>query len=124
MPPPLSPALLNTSSHKGLSHSAEIGVETARVVLNALDADQAGAKQSWTWWAKNLPKAKRWPVPEGKDLTDAYLSGLDLRSWFIVGALGDERTCDLWEERAAIMEFDGGLQRGHAESLALREMRL
>jgi hypothetical protein len=31
----------------------------------------------------------------------------------------DEDLRELWEERAAIMEFDGGLPREHAECLAL-----
>jgi hypothetical protein len=31
----------------------------------------------------------------------------------------DEDLRELWEERAAIMEFDGGLSREHAECLAL-----
>jgi len=29
---------------------------------------------------------------------------------------------ELWEERAAIMEFDGGLSRDHAECLALLDV--
>lgn len=31
----------------------------------------------------------------------------------------DETQRELWEERAAIMQYDGGLTRDHAECLAL-----
>lgn len=31
----------------------------------------------------------------------------------------DETQREIWEERAAIMEYDGGLPRDHAECLAL-----
>ena len=97
-------------------------LQEADVVLNALDSDRAGAKQSWTWWYKNVPKAKRWPVPKGKDLTEAYLNGLDVRTWVLAGALGDELSCELWEERSAIMEYSAGIQRAGAERLALYDV--
>jgi hypothetical protein len=34
----------------------------------------------------------------------------------------DESQREAWEERAAIMQFDGGLTRGHAECLALLDL--
>lgn len=34
----------------------------------------------------------------------------------------DANLKDAFEERAAIMEFDGGLQRDHAEALALLDL--
>ena len=34
----------------------------------------------------------------------------------------DEVHFELWEERAAIMEFDAGLSRDHAECLALLDV--
>jgi len=34
----------------------------------------------------------------------------------------EEARCDLYEERAAIMEFDGGLKRGQAEIVARSEI--
>ena len=43
----------------------------------------------------------------------------------IVAELVDRLPEDLkeeWEERAAIMEFDGGLSRDHAECLALLDI--
>jgi hypothetical protein len=35
----------------------------------------------------------------------------------------EEARCDLWDERAAIMEFDGGLTREEAEAAAWREVQ-
>ena len=54
-------------------------------------------------------------APRGKDWTDACKAGIDLRRWWIENEFTDvfER-----EERAAIMEFDGGLPRVDAERLA------
>ena len=34
----------------------------------------------------------------------------------------DANQREAWEERAAIMQFDGGLNRGHAECLALLDL--
>ena len=39
----------------------------------------------------------------------------------LVGRLPEDLK-EEWEERAAIMEFDGGLSRDHAECLALLEI--
>lgn len=52
-------------------------------VLISLDADEAGAKQSWQWWQTHYPQAKRWPVIRGKDPTEAHANGLDLRQWVL-----------------------------------------
>ena len=37
-------------------------------------------------------------------------------------ALLDASQREAWEERAAIMQFDGGLTRGHAEALAMLDL--
>jgi hypothetical protein len=50
-----------------------------------LDRDDAGAKESWTWWAKHFERAKRWPVAQGKDPSEAYQAGLNLREWVMAG---------------------------------------
>ena len=60
-------------------------LKEAGLILVALDSDQAGAKESWQWWAKHYPNAKRWPVVMGKDPTEAAHAGLDLRAWVLAG---------------------------------------
>jgi DNA primase len=37
------------------------------------------------WWLKTYPRAKRWPVPIGKDPGDAYQAGVNVREWIISG---------------------------------------
>lgn len=57
------------------------------VVFLSLDADPAGAKAAWGWWRETYRQVKRWPVPEGKDPTEAHQAGVDLRLWVEAGAL-------------------------------------
>lgn len=54
-------------------------------ILISLDSDQAGMKEAWGFWLEHFPKAKRWPVIEGKDPTEALQNGLHLRAWVEVG---------------------------------------
>ena len=63
-------------------------LRAAGLLLIALDSDQAGASESWKWWLKHYPNAKRWPVPIGKDPTEAKQAGLCLRSWILAGLPG------------------------------------
>ena len=53
-------------------------------VLVALDSDKAGGRAAWQRWMSTIPNASRAPVPAawGKDHTDAFLAGHDLREWF------------------------------------------
>ncbi|MEA4857097.1 MAG: DNA primase, partial [Solidesulfovibrio sp.] len=62
---------------------AHARLEAAPFILVALDADDAGDKAAWTWWATHYPpeKVRIWPVPEGKDPCDAWRAGWDLRAW-------------------------------------------
>ena len=62
---------------------AHARLEAASFILVALDADDAGDKAAWGWWAQHYPpeKVRIWPVPEGKDPTDAWRAGWDLRAW-------------------------------------------
>lgn len=62
---------------------AHAHLEAAPFILVALDADDAGDKAAWTWWTTHYPaeKVRVWPVPEGKDPTDAWRAGWDLRAW-------------------------------------------
>jgi hypothetical protein len=49
-------------------------------VLVALDNDEAGAKAARTW-LEGVPGSFLTLTPDNKDLTDAYLAGLDLNTW-------------------------------------------
>lgn len=58
----------------------------AAIILNALDYDAAGAKQSYKFWPETYGgKVKRWPVPIGKDPSDAWALGLNIRAWIEAG---------------------------------------
>lgn len=56
----------------------------APIVLVATDADVAGAT-AWPWWRSTYPKAKRWPVPEGKDVGDLAATPGLIRAWIEAG---------------------------------------
>jgi hypothetical protein len=51
------------------------------------------ASQRWTnvggsaaqWWRQQFSRAKRWPVPAGKDPGEAYQQGVDIRAWILAG---------------------------------------
>ncbi len=77
----------------------------------ATDADPAGDKAAAEWPARAI----RVRPPEGKDWTDAHKAGIDLRRWWVEERFPDEFDR---QERAAIMEFDGGLSREAAERAA------
>ncbi len=59
-------------------------LEQAEEILVALDADGPGTKEVF-WWKKHYPRAKWWPVPEGKDPTEAMQAGLSIRLWVSAG---------------------------------------
>ena len=92
----------------------------------ALDDDDAGERSFGSW----PERAIRVRPPSGKDWTEACAAGVDLRRWWTdrlggieapVLATTDELTADPYaiEERAAIMEFEGGLTREAAERAAV-----
>jgi len=60
-------------------------LRVAEAVLVSLDADPAGGKQTWAWWMRRFPKARRWPPVRGKDLTDSWRAGVPLREWLQAG---------------------------------------
>ena len=60
-------------------------LSTARVILVALDADARGSQVFWKWWRVQYRNAIRWPVPIGKDPTEANQQGVNLRSWVEAG---------------------------------------
>lgn len=50
-----------------------------------MDDNGAGGKGA-RWWLAQYPRAKRWPVPEGKDPGDYVRDhGGDLRAWVLAG---------------------------------------
>lgn len=58
----------------------------ADIILNGLDYDAAGAMYSWKWWCVTYgQKVIRWPVPIGKDPSDAWAKGLNIRDWIETG---------------------------------------
>lgn len=67
--------------------AASLLLRSAKLVLNALDSDAAGAKAAWSWWDKHVPGVKRWPVPKslGKDPGDLVKAGVDVRQWALAG---------------------------------------
>lgn len=117
----------------------------APVIFAAHDADPAGDEAAARL---NLP-ARRERPPGEKDWTDLARKGFDLRAWWapLLG-IADEREVEsappvppldpaiaaaltfmdggeieTWQERAAILEFDGGLSRIQAERHALKQIR-
>lgn len=92
----------------------------AKAVLVALDGDEAGRKQAWGWWAENVPGSTRWPCLGGKDPTEAWKAGRDLRTWAMAGILETwpDDLQEPWQERAAIVEYDGEEVRDQAEERA------
>lgn len=63
----------------------------ADLLLIALDSEphkkiNTGAKQSWNFWLKNFPNARRWLPIEGKDPSEMWKNGrVNLRQWVQVG---------------------------------------
>lgn len=55
-------------------------------ILNGLDYDEAGARYAWKFWPETYgQKVIRWPVPIGKDPSDAWQRGLNIRAWIEAG---------------------------------------
>lgn len=62
-------------------------LEQAPFILVSLDHDEAGYKAAVRWWEERFPynQLKLWPVPEGKDVCEAWQLGWDLREWVEAG---------------------------------------
>jgi DNA primase len=103
-------------------------LELASVVLVSFDADDAGEAAA-AWWLKALgSKGKRWR-PFFDDPSAMLQDGADVRAWSREGlalepkwwrelARWADGRQELWQERASLMEFDGGLSRDAAEQAA------
>lgn len=59
-------------------------LNNSQCVLNCFDFDAAGEKEQ-AWWAENMRRYKRWPVPVGKDPGEAFEKGVNIRQWIIGG---------------------------------------
>jgi DNA primase len=77
----------------------------------ATDTDHGGTTAAAQW----PNHSRRVLAPTGKDWTEAYQAGIDLRRWWVENVFVEEFDR---QERAAIMEFDGGLNRESAERAA------
>ena len=62
-------------------------LDRAPLILQSNDHDDAGVRAAWGWWRETYRQFKRWPVPEGKDPTEAHQAGIDLRLWIEAGIL-------------------------------------
>ncbi len=81
----------------------------APVVLVALDFDEAGAG-GWPWWREHYANAKRWPVPQGKDVGDLMAEPGMVREWILAGLPQAEATGLSWLPGAPNIDhpdFDG-----------------
>jgi hypothetical protein len=126
-------ALLLGQELAGLASVATVGSASATIeasawdlcrasaIFAAHDADPAGDRAAASWSSRTT--RVRPPSPH-KGWSDAARSGIDLRLWWTERLADIERSDPLAaeeedrEERAAIMEFDGGLTREAAERAA------
>lgn len=53
----------------------------AELILNALDADQAGATATARFWDREFPQAKRWPTPPSRKDAGEAVGSIDIREW-------------------------------------------
>ena len=67
--------------------AAEI-LNQSQLILVSLDADRAGATESWQWWQQHYPQAHRWPSILGKDPGEMRAAGVSLRTWVEAGLIG------------------------------------
>ena len=89
----------------------------AQIILLALDSDDAGGKSSWSFWNDTYGmKVKRWPCVEGKDPSEAWQKGMNVRDWIIAGIFGSEKKY----ERFCIQTIAGGMSDADALWEALK----
>lgn len=72
----------NSTSHP--DKATESIFKNAKLILNALDHDQAGAKAA-LWWGKHFPQTKRWSTPDAGDPGEYYEEGGNIRNWILAG---------------------------------------
>jgi len=56
----------------------------APLILFSLDYDEAGIK-AFAWWKKQYKTLSIWVTPFEKSIGDAFLKGLDIKTWISLG---------------------------------------
>ena len=109
------------SASAQLDERVRFELNRAKPIFAAHDADAAGDRAAAGWSSRVI--RVRPPAPD-KDWTDAARAGVNLRRWWSDRLAGIEQPdrLDAQEEdrleRAAMMEFDGGMSRGAANLAA------
>jgi DNA primase len=75
--------ILGSASAKPDVYATQI-LKDSLHILNALDYDKAGAEQK-RWWKDNFKNSIRWPVAAGKDQSDMWAKGVNVRDWVRAG---------------------------------------
>ncbi len=111
-------------------------LKSSPFILISLDFDESGARE-WIWWKKNYERVERFPTPFGKDPGEYMNKGGNIRLWILsaiprnflpaeyTNVIENKLPLEIifwpsewqerYEERASIMEYDGGLSRCDAE---------
>lgn len=81
------------------------------------------------WWLKTFPQARWLPPVRGKDITEMFLSGIDLREWFHQGislfySPEQSNWFEMIEERMAILEYEAGFSRQQVEERIRKEISI
>ena len=72
-------------------------LETADIILVALDNDDPGIQEAQGWWTENYENAKRWKCIKGKDPTEMHVSGgQNVRVWIQAGLYNSSEKKTIW----------------------------
>jgi hypothetical protein len=107
----LASVVTTGSSSSRPDESARKAMRRCPARFIALDADKSGNDAADGWpghWTRVRPSS-------GKDWTESFKAGIDLRRWWVEECFPLEFDR---EERAAVLEYDGGLSREDAERAA------
>jgi hypothetical protein len=58
-------------------------LNSAQLILVALDGDDPGAKEAWQWWPAHFSQARRCPPVFGKDPGEMWANRVNLREWLL-----------------------------------------
>ena len=87
--------------------AAEI-LNQSQLILVSLDADRAGATESWRWWKQHYPQARRWPSIQGKDPGEMWAAGVNIRTWVEAGFMEYAANLAILPERHSPVRRGGG----------------
>lgn len=59
-------------------------LKNKRLILFALDFDEAGKKE-YIYWEKHYPNLRPWPIPDEKSPGDYHVNGGSIREWIQIG---------------------------------------